>query len=241
MNQIQNIKINRAPAPQTRADADTLAKYRNALERTAAGLWSISDQRAPAGADRQALETRLAALEQSEGRTAAATIAGRVARLFLRFPSSRLTDATAEATIAAYAQDLEQFPLWAVDQAMLEAIRKGGAFAPSSPELRKACERAVASSRAEAAEIRAVLHADVYREPSADERERARAGFEELIADLKLREDNHGFKRPDQRPLSRPEAQAWLERYAADPPPLPMLSDSARKSLGLPAKEGAAA
>jgi hypothetical protein len=241
MNQIQNITINRAPEPQTRAGADLLATYRNGLERTAAGLWSISDQRAPAGADRRALETRLAVLAQSEGRTSAATIAGRVARLFLRFPSSRLTDATAEATIAAYAQDLEPFPVWAIDQAMLQAIRRGGAFAPSSPELRRACEMVVSSFRSEAAEIRAVLHADVYREPTADERERAQLGFEKLIADLKLREDFHGFKRPDQRPLSRPEAQEWLERYACSAPPLPQLSPAARKSIGLPVSDEAAA
>lgn len=241
MTQVQNIKINRAPTPPTRADAEVLATYRNALERTAEGLWSISDQRAPAGADRQALEVRLSALEQSDGRTAAATVAGRVARLFLRFPSSRLTDATAEATIAAYAQDLEPFPLWAIDHAMLEAIRKGGAFAPSSPELRRACERAVSASRAEAAEICAVLHADVYREPSADERERAHLGFEKLIADLKLREDFHGFKRPDQRPLSRPEAQDWLEQYAAAPPSLPKLSPAIRAQFGLPPADEATA
>jgi hypothetical protein len=241
MNQVQNIKINRPAAPQTRADADLLAKYRNALERTAAGLWSISDQRAPAGADRQALEQRLAALEQSEGRTAPQTIAGRVARLFLRFPSSRLTDATAEAVVAAYAADLEPFPLWAIDQAMLEAIRKGGAFAPSSPELRKACERAVAASRVEAGEIKAVLNAEVYHEPSADEREKGLAMFREVIAELKLCEQ---FGGPVKRPIShvsRPEAEAALERLKANPPALPKLSDATRRAMGLPPLSEAAA
>jgi hypothetical protein len=241
MSQVQTIQINRAPAPQSRADADLLAKYRNALERTAAGLWSISDQRVPAGADRQALEARLALLEQSQGRTAPQTIAARVARLFLRFPSSRLTDATAEATIAAYAQDLEPFPVWAIDQALMAAIQKGGAFAPSSPELRKACERAVAVSRAEAADIKAVLSAEIYRELTPSEREKGLAMFREVIAELKL---NEPFSGPTKRPYSHitpDEAKHALERLEADKRPLPKLSDSARRAMGLPPRDEAAA
>jgi hypothetical protein len=157
--------------------------------------------------------------------------------MFLRFPSSRLTDATAEATIAAYAQDLEPFPVWAIDQAIITAIEKGGAFAPSSPELRKACDRAVAASRVEAAEIKAVLNAAVFREPSAAERARGLAMFREVIADLEL---NEPFGNVAKRPLSsinRPEAESALERLRADPTPCPKLSDAARKSMGLPPRD----
>lgn len=177
-------------------------------------------------------------LRQATGRTPAQAIAARVARLFLRFPSSRLTDATAEATVAAYAQDLEPFPLWAIDQAMMAAIQKGGAFAPSSPELRKACDQAVAETRTEAADIFAVLSAEVYHEPTAEERAKSRAKFDALISELELMAPNDRWRlRPaGSRPLSSvtpAEATDALEAMKADPQPAPPLSDALRAKMGL--------
>ena len=166
-----------------------------------------------------------------------------MARLFLRFPSSRLTDATAEATIAAYTQDLERFPLWAIDEAMMAAIQKGGAFAPSSPELRKACERAVAGLRSEAADIRAVLNAQVYRELTPEERAKGLAMFREVVAELKLLEPFGGTAKRPYSSITQPEAENALERLEAEwaNKPRPMLSDAARKATSLPpAKEFAA-
>lgn len=220
------------PTPQTRANADLLARYRNALERTPAGLWSISDQRVPDGADRQALLVRLAELGDAEGQTDPKMIAARVARLFLRFPSSRLSDANAEATMAAYAMDLAPFPIWAIDKAIIAAIEKGGAFAPSSPELRAGAERAMDNIRCEAADIRAVLDAEVYHEQSEDERSKVKAAFETLVDELQLRQPYDGMKRPASQ-ISRPEANSWLERYAAEKPALPKLSDALRSKLSL--------
>lgn len=220
------------PPAQTRVDADRLAHFRNAMERTAAGQWLISDARAPAGVDRAALEHRLAQIDAGEGKADPAAIAKRLARLFLRFPSSRLTDGVADATIAAYATDLATFPLWAIDKAMVEAIQKGGAFAPSSPELRKACERVMVALRVEAGEIRTVLNAQVYHEPTADEQAKGRAMFDAVIADLKLREPFDAQRPRPYADITPAEASAALERWKADPPEL-KLSDALRKKLGL--------
>ena len=143
--------------------------------------------------------------------------------------------------MAAYAQDLEPFPLWAIDKAMMAAVQKGGAYAPSSPELRKACDRAIAESRAEAAEVKAVLNAEIYREPTADEKERGLAMFREVVAELKLLEPFGGETKRALSSVTRPEAETALERLQADTRPLPKLSDTARKSMGLPPRTEAAA
>jgi hypothetical protein len=131
--------------------------------------------------------------------------------------------------------------LWAIDQAMMAAIQKGGAYAPSSPELRKACDRAVAVSRCEAAEIKAVLNAEVYHEPTLEEQAKGRAMFDDLIAELKLNEPFGGEAKRPLSSISRPEAEFALERLRADMTPLPKLSDTARKSMGLPPRTEAAA
>jgi hypothetical protein len=117
-----NITPAKAPAPQTRAEADLLARYQNAVEMTAAGLSSISDQRAPDGDDRRALLARRGELTASLTASDPRDVVKRVARLFMRFPSTRLPEGHAEAVMAAYAADLASFPLWAIDKAFLAVI-----------------------------------------------------------------------------------------------------------------------
>lgn len=239
MNQaLTTTSANLPPAPASRDFVNMLTIYRNAVERTPTGLLSISDKRAPAGADREQLAARLSELDAANLPGNPQAIARRVARLFLRFPSSRLTDANSEATVAAYAADLSKFPLWAIDQAMLEAIQKGGAFAPSSPDLRAMCERVMRRTAEEAADIRAVLTADVYREPSDEEREKIKAGFDALVADLELRApfDRWSLRKPGSRPVSSitpAEARDALEAMKEDPQPAPPLSGALRAKLGL--------
>jgi len=233
---ITTTSANLPPAPASRMFADMLAIYRNAVERTPAGLLSISDKRAPAGVDRERLESRLVEIDMANRPGPPQAIARRVARLFLRFPSSRLTDANSEATVAAYAADLSKFPLWAIDQAMMDAITKGGSFAPSSPELRAMCERALSRWSMEAADIRAVLTADVYHEQTDAERAKVKEGFDALVADLGLREDPWLLRAPGKRPYSSvtpAEAVDALEAMKANPEPPPALSPALRAHMGL--------
>ena len=235
-----NINPVSPPANQTRAQADLLAHYRNALETTAAGGFSICDRRAPDGDDRRALMVRRDELSTAMGGSNPHDVVKRVARLFMRFPSTRFPDGMAEATTAAYAADLACFPLWAIDEACLAVI--GGrtdtskAFAPSSIEMREACHKAMDPIRAEFADLRNVLSADIYHEPTPEERAKVAAEFQALVQELKLNMDPRDNAKPS-RPLTRHEAEAALERAKINPVRAPAFSDGLRQHLGLPERE----
>lgn len=241
-----NINPAKPPAAQNRLGADLIALYLNRVETTAAGHFSICESLAPAGADLVALQSRRAELAGSVSRTDPREIVERIARLFMRFPSSRLPDDVAKATLSAYAQDLSGFPLWAIDRAFMAVIsgQAGGskAFVPSSLELRAACDKAMQPIRDEVADISKILDAETYREPTADEKARVAAQFRELVDELKLNVDPRD-KAKGHRTLTKPEAQAALDRALADPQPAPAFSSSLRAKLGIQSeqREGEAA
>lgn len=191
----------------------------------------------PVGADRAALQSRRAELGAGLTRSEPRDIVERVARLFMRFPSSRLPDDVAKATLAAYAHDLALFPLWAIDTAFLAVIAgqadTSKAFAPSSIELRKACEKAMQPVYEELAELTRILNAEVYREPTPDEKARVQALFDDLRDELKMNVDpRDDAAKAGRRVLTRAEADAALERAKANPSAPPM-SDALRARLGL--------
>jgi hypothetical protein len=224
------LRPNSAPPAPTTADDLLLIRCQNAIEKIPGGGLSISDQRAPTGADRAALERRLAALALPDSRNLTASIAARVSRLFLRFPASGQAD---DAQVAAYVADLVMLPLWAIDKGILRAIAKGGQYAPSSPILRQLCEDELAPIRAEAAAIKAVLEAQVYHEPTETEREEINRRFQELLGNLKLNAPLDPMRPKEQRPPTRKEAEEWLEREKATPR-CPDPSPALRAILGLP-------
>jgi hypothetical protein len=238
MNAISTTSTSTAPAAPSREISDLVARTKNGLEPLGApGRFSISTERAPDGAERALLEGRLAQIEVALAPARPNEIAQRVGQMFLRFPSSRLTDATAAATVSAYVHDLRAFAVWALDEAIGGVIRRGGAFAPSSAELVAACGGVVARHRAEAADIRTVLSAQVE-EPS-DSREAMKARFSALVTELK--ETAPEETRTTWRQPTRAEAQEWLEREREAPRPLPRLSPALRAALGLPEpREGGA-
>ena len=157
-------------------------------------------------------------------------IASRIARLFFRYPSFRVNDSNAEAMVATYAADLQDFPMWAIDLALMDAIAKGGEFAPSSPSLRSRCQHIMAKVRNEIADLKAVLDAEVYREKTAEEKAEITRQFRELAKELGMTDDmRKGSGVPGI--LTEDEAKAWLERYEANPPPVPMFSDAMKAKL----------
>lgn len=168
----------------------------------------------------------------------------RLSRLFMRFPSTRIAENQIEATMAAYASDLVMYPLWAIDVACRQIIAglDGGskAFLPSSTELQAACERAVAPTRLEARQLTRVLNADVYCEPTPEERAKVAAEFQALVQKLKLNMDPRDNAKPS-RPLTRHEAEAALERAKINPVPAPAFSEGLRQHLGLAELEKGAA
>lgn len=164
--------------------------------------------------------------------------------MFLRFPTARPPDA--EAVAAAYALDLERFPLWAIDAAIGKVIHAGSgfnpAFVPTSPQLQELCSQAVAPFQDEALKISHVLGASVYHERPATERERVIAGFNKLLADIRGHADMNQDFRVTRDARDRPSALqqkaeaerklAELQAGAGSNPP-PKLSESALKSLSL--------
>ena len=161
-----------------------------------------------------------------------AAVAARVARMFLRYPSSRGLDV--EATVAAYATDLCQFPLWAVDAAIKEVIRgyvgSAGQFAPSSIEIQAACKKHILKPAMELRDIGTILNANVYRERTPEEKRRVCEMFNSLKSDL-------GFNRPFEtvsKPgvdMSRREAEISLETLAERLPPVTAISTEAFATL----------
>ena len=157
----------------------------------------------PTGEHRALLERRRAELKSAMAASDPRAVVARVARFFLRFPGSSRTE-NAEGVAAAYAADLSRFPLWAIDAGMMAVITSQGhaaaQFAPSSPVLQDAVRKAMVHASDELSDLGRVLDADVYHEPSAEERERILAGYKELLTSLRWNEPfRMNTRRPDAR------------------------------------------
>lgn len=111
-----------------------------------------------------------------------------VARLLMLFPSlSAQSGETAMAITAAYVEQVERFPLWAV-QAACAALARGGArqFAPTGPEFIAAVDDAVAPLRREDAEIARVLAAQADAPPQPVD-DAVAARIRQLVGEWKAR------------------------------------------------------
>lgn len=97
----------------------------------------------------------------------------------------RLNRDEAANTAVAYLAQVKHLPLWAIQAGCQSCIARNNPFPPSAGELRTACEKAVQPLRDEEAEIRKVLDAEVYHSAPKAERERVKAGFRELLAELR--------------------------------------------------------
>jgi hypothetical protein len=97
----------------------------------------------------------------------------------------RLNRDEAANTAMAYLAQVKHLPLWAIQAGCQSCIARNNPFPPSAGELRTACERAVQPVRDEEAEIRKVLDAEIYHSRPQAERERVKAGFQALLAELK--------------------------------------------------------
>lgn len=210
----------RAPAAASMVFVDTLRLYRSRIEWHPSGHYSISERSLPSDAERAAFVQRRAYLVESLTPADPRAIVQKVAQAFLRFPSSRVPDSAAQATLAAYASELQKFPLWVIDGGLLAAINGRGspAFVPSAMEWRAACDDVAASVRKEIADIDRILNAEVRPEVTEEQRKKNLEGFRALIAELRLNEP-YTQSRPDSAPLdpAAVEAKLLAERDAAAP------------------------
>ena len=180
------------------------------------GVWSISDRRAPAGRDLAALQDREAQLTASLAPGPMHDIQRALLQMFLAFPSSNGLDM--QGAVAAYAAALSIFPAWAVTRACEDVVRgrAGGnkAFAPSAAEVSSHVTGILSDAKREAALIRKVLGAQIYREVSDDEKARVSAAFRALADELGMSSWGSEGDKPVKRERSLDELAA---HYAANP------------------------
>ena len=232
---------NSTPARVDHATSRLVEALRSRLEKGPHGGYSISDRQAPSDAERRIIERRRAELLAALGGAGERALVPMLAQLFLGFHGGRNGQDETAAQLALFANQLADLPIWAVQAGCGEILRRNVAWPPSIGQLRAACVAACEKQKAELADIAAILNADVWHDPNEIEREKVNEGFQKLIEDLKLNAPLDQMKPKEKRLPTKQEAAEWLEQEAVKPAPCIMLSETARRSLGLPDSQGAAA
>lgn len=224
-----------AVAVPTREQADLLSKFWNRIEQIG-GRYQIADNVLWTPEEYSALHLRMCECERALTAAQDHEIKVLVLAMFLGFPTLRLSREEADRTSALWVSQLRDFPSWAIKQACENALQdrisgRSADFVPSVAVIASQCAKLVQPTRDERGKLKALVDADVYHAPTDDERARVKAGFEKLIADLKLR-DPLTRSAPDTGPLD-PVAvtEKLLEQRDSLPPP--ELSNELRGKLGL--------
>lgn len=218
-----NQKSSRQIAPADRETHNLIAEMKNRLEPGPIGGFSIADRRLPSAEQRAALSQRRDLLVASLLPGERPGMARAVAAMFTGFPSVRMDAEEAKTTTAMYVSCVAHLPLWAVEQGCRAAVERKSPFPPSSGEFKAFCEAAAKEARDERTDLEAILNADVYRVPPADERERIKRGFCELLRDL-------GWNERDAIPASMVERAMEGQPDDCDKP-LPALSEAALRTV----------
>lgn len=174
-----------SPLVPTRAMDDLIGRLMGQMTPVSAvpGLYEISDACAPSAEARGALQGRADHL--ASGLTAAEpeAISRCITSLGVVLPSRSTNAEAAKMELALTVEALKAFPEWAVANVCrryLDGRLGNGRYAPTPPELAKACRELIAPFQAEAAKIQRILNAQVYREPTEEERARVQAKVDEL-------------------------------------------------------------
>jgi tetrahydromethanopterin S-methyltransferase subunit F len=215
------------PPFRSREQATLVHAYLSRLENHPGAAKSyISDQLAPTHEDRQRLIARQQELSSGlipNGNAADAAFA--IGQLFQSYLTVRLTEQQSADAITAYLAQVKHLPLWAIQTGCQSCIARNNPFPPSAGELRTACEKAVQSIWAEEAEIRKVLDTEIYHSAPKAQRERIKAGFQTLLAELKQTNSMQPkpkprFTRPSfgtSTTLSEEAAAKFAAKYAGKP------------------------
>lgn len=149
---------------------------------------AISDRYAPSAEQRALLTSRRDALIVATGRADPVRIKQMVAALRLGLKAQATTEAGAAAALELNIRALAHFPEWTVSEAC-RRFNNGeageGTFVPTPAELANECRALLAPVHDELTKLRRVLDAEVYVEPTAEQRGRIADGMDALIADLK--------------------------------------------------------
>lgn len=70
-------------------------------------------------------------------------LAAEIGKLFAAYPSFRPDASQIRVTIAAFIEQVEGLPLWAVEYARKKTVAKGGSFLPSAGEFAETCRNSL--------------------------------------------------------------------------------------------------
>ena len=176
------------PAPQLtpspRTFLDGMRMRRSAVERTPTGKYVVSILRAPGPPEVAEYQRRYSEIQSGLMPSDMSAVERRMGRLFLMFPVAGMSGDMLAAAILAYAGVLSSFPLWAVDAACQKIMKSGATFRPSAPEMRKLVDDECKPIYEEAEALNIILIAERYEEKPQDHRDRIKAGYGDLLADL---------------------------------------------------------
>ncbi|MGV6876662.1 hypothetical protein ACUSIJ_28850 [Pseudochelatococcus sp. B33] len=210
-------------------------------EQTDYKTWAISEKLAPTPAQRDMLKARgrelVEHLKPTDGALAANVIGALISRMLMSFPSYRANITDADREIAQYVENLADTPLWAVHQACAGYQRGeyGGSteFPPSAASLSAKARSLAYPFRMELEQIKRILNAQIYHEPTQEERDRVIARFQSVLAETiapPVDESPHAATlHAGAQPAPAPPSPA--ARVHAAPP---NVSPALRAKLGIP-------
>ena len=138
-----------------------------------------------------------------------------VATLRAAFPSTNDGEENAKLAVSLYVRALAPYPEWAVNEVCrqyLEGRRSHGTFAPTAPEMAKACREEVSKFVDERAKIGAILEAEVL--PPIDEEKARRAAAvmrweKEIRPQMAAKDEPAKPKEAPEAALDRLKSEGW--------------------------------
>lgn len=200
------------------------------------------------------LEARSQSLREYLAPASRGEVVRDLSRVFIALACKAEDGIDAQTRALVYADVLRDLPPFAVAKACDDYChgRAGDRkWAPTAAELKGVAERYAAPLKREAERINRALAAEVVGEINYRDKQKlldhAKETMRQLGAAIPLNDRgkvdaSKAEEAPEDAGLSPAErAKRWLETYAANPPPIPKLSDAARKASGLPPANGASA
>jgi hypothetical protein len=215
------------PALPSRSVETSLSVLFNAMENGQIPPYAALSQ-----GQRGELETMLADYEAWLRPATADEIRMDLLTLLAAFPRRPDDEDTRDIKVAVYSAALSDCPKWAVHRAVRAFISgKAGdrKWCPVAPQLAGECARYTLEYSTAVSRIRRALAAEVVGDVGTDERERVKAGFERLKADLGAGAKVQGWTPPE---VARAEAEAALQKMLDDGPAPIGLSETLRSKIG---------
>lgn len=186
MNALSTVRSS-TPVLASRQLDTLISRFSNALENKP-GSYSqkiIPAESAPSDDERQVLEARYAALLNILKPADEHALTRSVATLRAAFPAANDGHENAMLTVKLYVSALSGFPEWAVNDACRKAldgrIGNNPNFAPTPPQMAQACREFVSKFVDERGKLERILHAEIARHTTAEDRARAVEHWEKNV------------------------------------------------------------